>query len=479
MKRIIFFISCSFGLVNCFAQVDRLHLQSCLNIEYAKVLSDISKKGLSEAEGFKQGYARGADFIPFYETHLRALANPEAVIPEMLKIASDAGARMNANLTKDKIQKDVGACRIHFSKLKIKETDIKPSAKDANVKSTEVKKDVEGIALARINPLASLLNRVFFEDGLMGISSLVDSCYYAPRNRGYDCFIMDLGARALDSTLNNQLGAEYFSNEVHAKRVNNAILAGDYKLDDLLKVRDVVLPRIQEALVNDVQKAGIGKRDKCIIVDPDIADSFSGECIEQYAEGYGVAKGRDEYRGEFKRGEVHGKGQYSHGSKSVWATEVFRGSYFRGAKNGFGVLSISANSTHPALESMKRNGKLREERYFHVGMYAAGNLLYACNSEDECLEKFPTIDFSEVSDQIKFGGGAVSAEDLRKLVTKGVAGLNRNESFNVCVASEAFSEFFGQRGSPEKIELAELKHFYRFITTKKYIAQPTLYCFKK
>lgn len=479
MKRIVFFIFCAFGLVNCFAQADRLHLQSCLNIEYAKVLSDISKKGLSEAEGFKQGYAKGADFIPFYETHLRALANPEAVIPEMLKTASEAGARMNANLPNDKIQRDVSACRTHFSKLKVKEADTKPSAKDAQAKNTVVKKDVEEVALARIKPLASLLNRVMFEEGLMGVSSLVDSCYYAPRNRGYDCFIMDLGARALDSTLNTQQGAEYFGNEAHAKRVNNAIRAGDYKLEELLKVRDVVSPRILEALVDDVQKVGIGKREKCIIVDPDIADSFSGECIEQYAEGYGVAKGRDEYRGEFKRGEAHGKGQYSHGSQSLWPTEVFRGSYFRGAKNGFGVLSISANSAHPAMESMKRNGELREGRYFHVGMYAAGKFLYACNSEEECLKKLPTIEFSEVSDQIKFGGSAVSTEELRKLVTRGVAGLKRNEAFNECVASEAFTEFFGRRVTFEKIELTEVKDFYRFITTKKYIAQPTLYCLKK
>lgn len=318
-----------------------------------------------------------------------------------------------------------------------------------------------------------------FEAGLIGVADLVDSCYYAPRYRGYDCFILDLGGRALDTVLSKNMRSEFFTNEVHAKRVNAAIQAGYYKLEDVRKISDVVVPRIREALLEDVQKKDYGSRDKCIVVDPDIAGNFSGECVDNYAEGYGVARARDEYRGEFKKGEAHGKGQYSHGPQSRWPTEVFRGSYFRGAKNGFGVLSISVNSNHPATDSMQKHGEQRDGRYYLAGMYSAGNRVLLCQTEDECLKKIPALTFTEVEDQVKFGGSAVSTDELRKLVTKGVVFLKGSKSFTDCFSSEAMYEFFGRNFSSQTVELAELKAFYRYLTNQRLITQPYLYCLRK
>jgi hypothetical protein len=354
-----------------------------------------------------------------------------------------------------------------------------PAQSNGNLINTTVATEVESIVRDKILPLAELLNRVMFEAGLIGVADLVDSCYYAPRYKGYDCFILDLGGRALDSVLSKNLRSEFFANEVHAERVNAAIQAGYYKLEDVRRISDVVVPRIREALLADVQKKDYGSRDKCIVVDADIAGNFSGECIDNYAEGYGVAKGRDEYRGDFKKGEAHGKGQYSHGSQSRWSTEVFRGSYFRGAKNGFGVLSISANSNHPATDSMQKHGEQRDGRYYLAAMYSAGNRILLCQTEDECLKKIPTLTFTEVEDQVKFGGGAVNTEELRKLVTKGVLFLKGSKSFTDCVSSEATYEFFGRDSVSKTVELLELKGFYNYLTNQRLIVQPYLYCLRK
>lgn len=354
-----------------------------------------------------------------------------------------------------------------------------PAPSNGSSINTTAGTDVDSMARERIRPLAELLNRVMLEAGLIGVADLVDSCYYAPRYRGYDCFIMDLGGRALDTVLSKNLRSEFFTNEVHAKRVNAAIRAGYYKLEEVRKISDVVVPRIREALLEDVQKKDYGSRDKCIVVDPDIAGNFSGECLDNYAEGYGVARGRDEYRGEFKKGEAHGKGQYSHGPESQWPTEVFRGSYFRGAKNGFGVLSIDANANHPAINSMQKNGEQRDGRYYYAAMYSAGNQVLRCQSEEECLKKIPALTFTEVEDQVKFGGKAVSTEELRKLVTKSGSLLKGRKSFTDCFSSEAINEFFGRDFSSQNVELSELKAFYRYLTNQRLIVQPYLYCLRK
>lgn len=50
---------------------------------------------------------------------------------------------------------------------------------------------------------------------------------------------------------------------------------------------------------------------ECKVLDADISGSYSGGCKDGLANGEGVAKGKDEYRGVFVNGKPHGKGTYT------------------------------------------------------------------------------------------------------------------------------------------------------------------------
>jgi hypothetical protein len=337
----------------------------------------------------------------------------------------------------------------------------------------------EATTIIRLQPLASLLNRVLFADGLMGLSGLVESCYFAPKARGYDCLILDIGSMYLESVPASRNILEFFSSDAHITRVDTAISKGDLKLEDAKKVQQIVSKRMMQALSADLKlRESIGDAE-CIVIDPDIATNFSGECVNGYAEGYGVAKARDEYRGEFKRGLVHGRGQYTHGADSKWSTEVFRGSYFKGAKNGFGVLSISANSSHPALDSMKKNGTRKEGRYFYSAIYSVGRVVFTCKDEDECLNRLPTIEFNEVLDEIKFGSERIDFDDLRKLTNLSILKLGRSQIFSNCMIDEIFLDYFENQAGDKKLERNEIKIFYKYLSNKKLMLQPYLYCLQK
>ena len=131
---------------------------------------------------------------------------------------------------------------------------------------------------------------------------------------------------------------------------------------------------VKQVLLDDLKNRKSGAVVPCIIVDPDISPFFSGECINNYANGFGVARGRDEYRGEFKNGMTHGFGSYIWSSQSKWATEEYRGWYYKGAKMGYGHTSISSSSNHPSLESMKKYGKIKDGRYYVTALYIIATL---------------------------------------------------------------------------------------------------------
>ncbi len=481
MKIIAFLLLC-FTTHNCFAQSDKLQLQSCLNVEYAKIFAEVPK-GLSEAEAFKTAYSKSYDFASIYEKKLKLLPNPESTIPEMLKIAGEAGKRMASNLSKVQIDRTFNACRASFSKENMPSISLSETFKNTtDTKSSSNIVNVDEVAVARLKPLAALLNNVLKEDGIVGVTSLVDACYYAPKARGYDCLVLDMGAMFLDASMargfNLKNTIEYFSDDAHVKRVNDAISKGDYSLQDALKVQTAINPLIAQAMVDSLKNLASDSDEKCIVIDPDIATTFVGECIDKYAEGYGLARGRDEFKGDFKRGEAHGQGQYTHGKSSRWTTQVFRGNYFRGTKNGFGVLSIAADSNHPALESMKKYGYLSEGRYFQSALYAAGKALIGCKSEAECLSRLPKIDFSEISAHITYGGEYIDIDELSKLTQRGVSSLGYSQNFNSCMTDEIMYEYFGGNTKKSNFQKLEVKDFYRYLVDKKSVSQPYLYCLK-
>ena len=99
---------------------------------------------------------------------------------------------------------------------------------------------------------------------------------------------------------------------------------------------------------------------KCTVLDPELKGSYSGDCKEGLAEGYGEAIGTARYQGEFRAGRKHGKGVktwpsgdryegqfvedrkegggvYTWGPRSAWAGEKYSGHYLADQRDGEGV----------------------------------------------------------------------------------------------------------------------------------------------
>jgi hypothetical protein len=97
----------------------------------------------------------------------------------------------------------------------------------------------------------------------------------------------------------------------------------------------------------------------CRVIDPELQESYAGECVNGLAEGFGYASGTAEYRGGFRKGMKHGQGEktwpngdryeggfvedhkegqgvYSWG-RGPWAGERYEGGYLNDRRHGFGV----------------------------------------------------------------------------------------------------------------------------------------------
>lgn len=75
---------------------------------------------------------------------------------------------------------------------------------------------------------------------------------------------------------------------------------------------------------------------ECRVLDPDIAESYVGDCRDGVANGKGIATGKDSYEGEFIAGKQHGSGNYT------WAVgHQYVGEWSDGKRNGFGRITWS------------------------------------------------------------------------------------------------------------------------------------------
>ena len=98
----------------------------------------------------------------------------------------------------------------------------------------------------------------------------------------------------------------------------------------------------------------------CRVLDPELAESYTGGCKDGLAEGFGEARGVARYSGELKAGRPHGKGiktwptgdryegdfvegrkegtgMYTWGRRSPWAGQRYTGGFLYDMRDGYGV----------------------------------------------------------------------------------------------------------------------------------------------
>jgi len=99
---------------------------------------------------------------------------------------------------------------------------------------------------------------------------------------------------------------------------------------------------------------------KCLVLDPELRDSYAGGCKDGKAEGPGTAKGSAVYVGEFREGKKqgrgvktwpwgdrydgdfmndakHGMGRYTWGARSAFAGDRYEGGFANDKRNGYGA----------------------------------------------------------------------------------------------------------------------------------------------
>lgn len=145
----------------------------------------------------------------------------------------------------------------------------------------------------------------------------------------------------------------------------------------------------------------------CKVNDPNIADSYVGECLDGFAHGQGVAKGRDEYRGSFFKGDIHGYGVYTWGDNTEWKSQRYDGWYLKGKRSGYGILSMNIDSEiYRKKTGSNKNDKSNiqnitneliaisipsiheNDRILYRGFFIDGSFIHYCNSQEECLDSF-------------------------------------------------------------------------------------------
>lgn len=124
---------------------------------------------------------------------------------------------------------------------------------------------------------------------------------------------------------------------------------------------------------------------ECKVKDADLSGNYYGECRDGFADGKGIAKGRDEYEGTFLRGDTHGNGKYVWGASSKWYGEEYTGGTFHNKKQGFGISTMLKHLNNEKY--FPETGFLKDDKYVVNGLFFAGEIVLICESPNRCLEE--------------------------------------------------------------------------------------------
>ncbi|MEI6684188.1 MAG: hypothetical protein WCO44_16280 [Bacteroidota bacterium] len=115
--------------------------------------------------------------------------------------------------------------------------------------------------------------------------------------------------------------------------------------------RLMLLPVVLSFVFNSFSQNS--SQNRCIVKDADINTSYKGGCLNGYANGHGIAKGRDTYDGNFKNGLESGQGTY------VWDNgNKYIGNWVKGKADGKGTLLLNnGNEYNGNFKNGLRNGE--------------------------------------------------------------------------------------------------------------------------
>jgi len=98
----------------------------------------------------------------------------------------------------------------------------------------------------------------------------------------------------------------------------------------------------------------------CRVLDPELQASYAGPCVNGLAEGEGSASGTAQYRGAFKAGRKHGKGE------KRWPNgDAYEGEFVEDRKEGYGVYAWGA----APWSGERYEGDFVNERRHGFGVY--------------------------------------------------------------------------------------------------------------
>ncbi len=98
----------------------------------------------------------------------------------------------------------------------------------------------------------------------------------------------------------------------------------------------------------------------CKVIDPELRGVYSGPCVNGLAEGYGIATGIAEYRGDFKAGKKDGQGV------KTWPNgDRYEGGFKNDVKDGFGKYSWGRGP----WQGESYAGEFRDDRREGQGTY--------------------------------------------------------------------------------------------------------------
>ncbi|MDP1930031.1 MAG: ankyrin repeat domain-containing protein [Gammaproteobacteria bacterium] len=177
------------------------------------------------------------------------------------------------------------------------------------------------------------------------------------------------------------------------------IIVAAFALYFILEAYSSSLPTVVEEVESvdtSIQPVIASPPPRCQVNDPDINGSYEGGCVNGFANGSGIALGRDRYDGEFLAGSASGIGKYIWGNESDWPTMVHEGRFLADSQYGFGVRSVSADDKSPGNDWVRQQGVLRNDRYVVAAIWE-GNYPQVCNEATNGADCIADALFREIS----------------------------------------------------------------------------------